>query len=111
MKEETSVKYIPKLVILEDISSSIEAGKEFYLSRKLNSNFSSITVYSMTLTDSIEAAYEADSVEDFKTFVSGYNIELINPWLIGKKYTVEAIKKTSTVKYEKIDIINWRKEG
>ena len=26
---------------------------------------------------------------------------------IGKNYTVEAIKKTSTVKYEKIDIIEW----
>lgn len=106
MKEKTVVKYIPKLVILEDIPP-IKAGKEFYLSRKLNTNFSSTIVYSMTLTDSIEAAYEADTVEDLQTFVSGYDIELINPWLIGKNYTVEAIKKTSTVKYEKIDI-KWR---
>ena len=80
MKEKTVVKYIPKLVILEDIPP-IKAGKEFYLSRKPNPNFSSTIVYSMTLTDSIEAAYEADTVENFQTFVSGYDIELINPWL------------------------------
>lgn len=106
MKED--IKYIAKLTVLEDVTKLIKSGKEFYIGKSEPAYYGNSDYKpAVLLTDSIDSAYEFENLEEFDDIVIDKEITEYNAWLIGRKYIVDIIKKTTSVTYEKIDI-EWK---